>query len=442
MKLSRWRILFFSRNVRSLGRCLAPLFFTSAVCAVAHASLPDSRGRAWFGSPSGAGSAPLIRVRILQSAARVRVRGFDLRAGALFSARRASEWEIQCLASGQVRATSIGGASEGRGPVRIETPAGFLSLQGRPYRYALIVHPVEGEARCDVINEVDLEKYLDGLISSEFSAEWSPESIGAQAVAARTYALFRMNEARASGQYFDVDATVKDQVYDGSLREDYRASRAAERTRGQVLTLARAGGKILPLKAFYHSTCGGRTELPESVWGFSSPGFKHRVSCPFCVSSPRYLWDLELDSARVRRALLEGAATSSHGRDVARRWPARWREALTRGNLEDLRTASRDSASGRVTDVVTLWSPGSGGARLELRLPAVRFREWIGAGQLRSTNFALRALGGDRWLVQGRGNGHGVGMCQWGAKVMGEKGYKTASILHHYYPDATIRKLW
>src|SRR5262249_3859131 len=145
---------------------------------------------------------------------------------------------------------------------------------------------------------------------------------------------------------------VKDQVYDGSMREDFRASRLVERTRGLVLTVGSAS-KPAPIKAFYHSTCGGRTELPEKVWGSKFPGFQRTVPCPFCASSPALRWNAQLDAKQISTGLLRGA--ENDGPQAG--WPKDWKRMLSGGKLVDLRVASVDP-TGRVERMQMLWSQG------------------------------------------------------------------------------------
>jgi stage II sporulation protein D len=319
----------------------------------------------------------------------------------------------------------------------IETPAGFLQVAGKPYREG--VHVYAKDSHCEVINELDLEKYLNGLVNSEFNARWNEEAIAAQVVAARTYALYQIKDARRRGSHFDLDSTEKDQVYNGSIREDHRASRVVDKTKGLVLTTGTGAG-IVPLKAFYHSTCGGQTELPENVWGAKYAGFRRVVNCPFCTGSPRYRWDLELSAGDLARSFVAGY------RDMGKRlgWPDNALDILRQGRLIDVRVSQVDAQS-RAKRVTSLWS--FQGKQIALTVPGPKFREWIGTDKLKSAWFGLKPAkmlmsAADRWKIEGRGFGHGVGMCQWGAKSMGEQGYNVATILHHYYPDAILRRLW
>jgi stage II sporulation protein D len=407
---------------------------------------------ATFISLSSQGSSHRIRVRVAEEAPAgqdvLEIHGLDLRgyefshAGERLLAEpaRASEWTVKC----QNRKIEIQvGAKkfELDKPFLIETPAGILRLSGKPYHDALRIYARANG--CEVVNEVDIEKYLDGLVSSEFSATWNEESIEAQVVAARTYALFQMREARLlkPANHFDVDASTKDQVYGGSMKEDYRASRAVQKTAGQVLTVG-SDSDPKPIKAFYHSMCGGMTEMPEEVWGTHHPGFRS-VKCDYCASAPHFNWELKLSNSELQDKWVNGAKSEGPQKG----WGEDWAKILAEGKLTEIRSLELD-ASGRVARVESDWSLGEGTSarHVKLAIRATKLREWLGATKFRSTYFEIersKPLFGElSWNFKGRGNGHGVGMCQWGAKAMGEKGFKMAEILKFYYPDAILRKLW
>lgn len=366
--------------------------------------------------------APIrIRVRVGQALPAVRIRGFDLRwVGASVNSRRwdqMSEWGLRCPGR-QVEAVQIGGEAkfQAQGRLRVETPAGFLHWDGRPFRESLTVI-ADGRGRCQVVNHLDLEKYLDGLVNSEFSSAWAEGAVEAQIIAARTYALHQIREASSkSGRAFDVESSVRDQVYEGSAKEDWRASRLVERTRGLVLSVKR-GGRNEPLKAFYHSTCGGTTELPEKVWGKGFPGFRKRIACPYCRVSPKFEWSWEAKATDLQKM------ASAHADPESVR----------------LRVPAVDS-EGRATRLVLSWKE-KGKAR-ERKVSPVEFRNRMGSTTILSARFRVQELEGGGVRFDGRGYGHGVGLCQWGAKVMGEQGKAADEILRHYYPAAEIRKLW
>jgi stage II sporulation protein D len=393
-------------------------------------------------------SPVLIRVKIDKFTSKVQLRGYDLQLNEIESSgfrksylpNQLSEWELECsehhLKMNPLRAQPGQKSLVFQGPVLIQTPGGFLNYQHKIYRGELKIYP--SSQGCQVVNVVDLEKYLEALINSEFSSKWNEESIAAQVIAARTYAYHQMREARKRKAPFDVEASIKDQVYDGFSKEDYQSFRVTEKTRGVILTQP-GNQQMIPIKAFYHSTCGGLTELPERVWGGQFPGFKRRVLCPFCSVSPRFRWELSLSEGEIADIFVQKIQDGLN--------PPNWRgPAILRLKQKKLIEIQmrRTAESERVSQVVTVWSDGK--SKVELALPSFKFREWLGTTRLRSTSFEVSKetgfFGRGGWHFRGRGNGHGVGMCQWGAKIMGEKGYSVGAILKHYYPDAILRKLW
>lgn len=376
----------------------------------------------------------LVRVRLAEKAFSSRLRGFDLEfyensgEGLITIARvdRQSEWKVDC-SNGQILLRSVDGSKRlaAKGRLEVRTPTGFFRFRDRPYREKLTLYAPADSTGCEAVNTVALEKYLDGLVNAEFSSQWNSEAVGAQVIAARTYALYRIDEMKErDGSHFDVDATDKDQVYDGSIREDYKAARSVESTRGLVLMTAdRFDSKLVPLKAFYHSTCGGMTTLPERVWNTHVQGFRKGVRCPFCKGSPAFQWRTHIDATELEAELK----------------PLLPRDLRSGSMLGNVRIEKKDS-SGRNDLILTLWKHGA--RWFTHTLSGVQFRSALGAKRVRSTQFEVVRDSVGRWVVSGQGNGHGVGLCQWGAKVMGERGFDSAAILGHYYPGAVLKKLW
>jgi stage II sporulation protein D len=296
------------------------------------------------------------------------------------------------------------------GPLRISSRGGFLRVGAKQFRDALYVYSANQE--CVVVNHVDLEKYIVGLLNSEMSANWSLQALKAQAVAARTYAVYQMREAgaSASSRPFDVQSTVKDQVYEGAHKERFVTTRAVMETQGQILTFGHA-----PIKAFYHSTCGGQTENPAKVWGTSVPYMKP-VPCGYCKTSPRFKWDHSITYRELTTKLF-------HAKLVERREGVKQVSIAKFNNL------------GRAQTIIVKTN------KREILMPAQRFREILGFSNVLSTRFRLdTALG--VLLVEGRGSGHGVGLCQYGAKGMSDQGYSFDQILKHYYPLAKLEKMY
>lgn len=295
------------------------------------------------------------------------------------------------------------------GPELISAHGNFIQLNGKLYRGEIQIY--SGAQGCTAVNHLDLEKYVAGLLNKEMLPTWPMEALKAQAVASRTYALFQMRVNH--GRTFDLMNTTQDQVYEGVSSETAKSNRAAEETHGTVLTW-----KHSPIKAFFHADCGGRTESPEAVWG-EKYGYLRPVICPYHKSgASQKTWSM--------RASLAQLNTSLH--QVAGLLPKNF-----------LRLARLDPGPQNKT-----------GRRNALRLsdqkgtmaiiPANAFRSAMGYTRVRSTAFALKTEA-DTVEITGHGNGHGVGMCQIGAKAMADNGGKFTDILHFYYPLAKLERL-
>ncbi len=402
----------------SKGRRILPVFFSAALAAIAASTAWDEAARASIPTNTSQTETPKIRVLLKESTPWVRVSGTDL---ALRSTRREVQfqgqavWDLRCD-SGKVR-VRMGGASAHEfvlpEPVTLTSAQGRLTWEQRAVNQGLKVFSAARRGYCQIVNVMDLESYLVGVVNGEFSSSWNEESIAAQVVAARTYALHQMRVAQKRLAHYDVESDTRDQVYAGADSEDHKARAIVARTRGQILVPVSAtdgrGELGAPIKAFYHSTCGGTTDSPDRIFGERQPGLKRGVECAFCRSSPRFKWSLRL-SAREFRQLM---GFSAQRISVDSRWDS--------GRVRNLKIISDSRA--RV-------------------LPATELRSKLGAERMRSTAFdVVREENGD-FVFSGRGNGHGVGMCQWGAKEMGERGEAFAAILSHYYPDSRLRRVW
>jgi len=278
----------------------------------------------------------------------------------------------------------------------------FITVGGKKYRGVMEVSPADKGIL--VVNELPLEDYLVGLINCEISSQWPMEAVKAQAVVARSYAMYQ-KEARKNSAY-QLEATVMDQVYDGCDIEDSRAARGVAETSGEVLTYE---NKVI--QAFYHSSCGGHTEASENVWGIPLP-YLQGVDCAYCLTSPSSRWEQAIPLKKIESLLKDNGYQA--------------------GDLREIRTGGKNR-SGRVTDVTLISSTG------HLTISAVNLRKAIGYGVIKSTNFEIR-MAGDKVFFTGTGNGHGVGLCQWGAKQRALEGFDYREILSYYYPGTRVVK--
>jgi stage II sporulation protein D len=293
--------------------------------------------------------------------------------------------------------------------LEITSASGFLRLDGKLYRNRFTVYPRSGG--CAVVNTLDLEKYLAGLINREMAPSWPIEALKAQSVASRSYAVYQMrqNYARA----YDVESTTQDQVYDGAGSETPKSNEAVEATRGKVLTFSN-----VPIKAYFHANCGGITEVPEFVWGGEIAGFRP-VVCPYHhTKKTRKHWTVNLSKPQIEAALRKVAGLLPKG-------------FLRLAHLE----AGAPNRSGRLSDLML--SDSAGNTAL---ISANTFRNAIGNTRVKSTAFHVTENARTVEL-DGKGFGHGVGMCQVGARAMAEEGKRFQEILSYYYPLAKIRAL-
>lgn len=256
-----------------------------------------------------------------------------------------------------------------------------------------------------LVNDVDLEEYIKGVVPAEMSPSWHPEALKVQAVVARTYALYQrmLNRSRE----YDLVATVQDQVYQGRHGVDARVQEAVEATRGIAVAYQNA-----PIFAAFSSTAAGPTEDAMNVWSKDLPYLKG-VDCPFDVNAPRYQWQATLKLQELEQAFR--------------------RQGVDVGAIASL-TPFAYSRAGRVTKLRILHSRG------ELILRGEDFRRLIGYSVIPSTQFEVEAMGWEIAL-SGRGSGHAVGLCQWGAKELAEQGYPYTTILAYYFPGTELRRV-
>jgi stage II sporulation protein D len=286
-------------------------------------------------------------------------------------------------------------------------PAGtpLVFAGSRWYRGSLELRT--GKGGLVVVNRVDLESYLYGVVPSEMAASWPDAALRCQAVAARSYALANVGKHGRAG--FDVCDTDECQVYKGAGIEALPSNLAVEGTRGTVLMQA---GKVLP--AFFHASSGGYTENSEDVW---FQRLDHIRAVPdYDQNSPHYTWYKNVDAAQLASRLAN--------------------RGIRVGGLRDIQPVSR-SYSGRVREVRVV------GTSATRTISGETLR--IAAG-LNSTLFNLAPRGAGSGLptefaFAGRGWGHGLGMSQWGARRLAEAGYGFGQILAHYYPGASLQRL-
>jgi stage II sporulation protein D len=352
--------------------------------------------------PALSDEPPTIRVALLRTAGSITLEGEGLninqgpnqaipmpRGRAVVTARRDGVW-----------VEGVGILETG---TPIENRLGPIRIGKKEYPGILELHEEDG--RLLLVNEVGLERYLQGVVASELPASWGLEAKKAQAVAARTYAI--MQKAGGSRSY-DLESTVADQVYSG--RSADASSRAAvTTTHGEVLS---RNGHLV--SAFYHSACAGQTEVPDNVWPDRPNNGNASVKCTFCERATRKAWETDIGPEELLEALAAAGEKASQ--------------------VTGLHIRER-SLSGRVTLLDLITDRGA------VRWSGNRFRKLLGWNRVRSARFESEVVG-NGFHITGRGAGHGVGLCQWGARKMASEDYDYQDILGHYYPGAGLTRIY
>ena len=289
--------------------------------------------------------------------------------------------------------------------IRIETKRdGSIFLNGRRFRGSVDIIRTE-DLKLLAVNHVDVESYLYGVLYHEISPLWTMDAIKAQAIAARTFALYQKRERKK--QDYDLTSDVYSQMYGGRTSEKWRTTRAVDLTRGEVLTHK---GDIFP--SYYHATCAGHTEDASRLWNMNIEPLRG-VKCDYCKESPHYRWRRRLSLGQIEEKL------DQNGYDIK--------------GVCGIGIEGRDE-SGRATNVIVE------GKNKRLKIHSNKFRLAVGPNILRSAKFDL-TIAGDIVLFEGVGWGHGVGLCQWGSYLMSKKGRNVNEILKFYYPGAKI-EVW
>lgn len=352
-----------------------------------------------LGLPATVSADTVLRVRIAAAVESVTLGGRGLVA------------DRQPLRVPELRATAEGeavrvGELHSTRPLDVHATGG-LSVDGRLYPGTLSLVP-RGGGRLDVLNLVELEAYVERAVASEVPASWPTEMLKAQAIVARTYALHE--RLRRREDVFDLESSVLSQRY---LADPVpaRARQAARATRGAYLSY---GGE--PILAAFHASSGGLTASSEEVWGEPRPYLRGVVSPD--DEAPDYFWRYEIRASDLLAALTEAALTEAGAAEAG--------EAEAGEAPAQVRVLAR-SPSGRVQRLAI------GGLVLDGRT----LRQVLGGRAIRSTRFEV-AERGDWVRFMGSGAGHGVGLCQWGARELASRGESADAILAHYYPGTRL----
>ena len=301
----------------------------------------------------------------------------------------------------------------------LKSQTGLINWNESRYRgeFVLVGNRAQ-KAGCNLVNKVSLEDYINSLLAKEMRSDWPLEALKAQAVAARTYAYHKIISNQVSKDlghkaYYDVENSEKHQVTGSFADETNSTAKATRQTSGEVLTLG--NGKITPI--FFHSKCGGKTLTPDQVWAHAVEGYES-VNCPFCHNHGMKPWKITLKEEdfhnyldKTLRAYHKDKLTS-HGKTIK----------LVPDSKNNSRLGFYE------------------GDQLKF-VQKSRLRSLMGRSSAPSNYYQIEKRGKET-ILEGKGFGHNVGMCQFGAYELARRGYNYKQILAHYFPNHKIQKIY
>ncbi len=301
--------------------------------------------------------------------------------------------------SGNKKGVKAGSISSDKGLLLdLRDTDGSFTINGNKYKGKLSIE--KASSGVNIIEQLDLEDYLLGVLPYEMSHSWPLEALKAQAVAARTYTLKSIEDKKI--KEFDLYSDVRSQMYKGSATVYDSVKKAVEGTKGQVLTY-----KDNLFYTYYHANCGGHTDpIP---WIKDSIKPLDGAKCGYCNTSKSAKWQATITLESIKKFLKQNKIP---------------------GTFKSISIAKKDS-SGRAKTLRIRTN------KTKKNISCNEFR--VGVGSTKMKSCFLTSIKGR--TLKGKGYGHGGGMCQDGAKGMAlaKKDYK--EILERYYPSSKIKEI-
>lgn len=348
----------------------------------------------------------MLRIAMVRSSAELVLSGPDLVVTALGGGEVLLQGSVVKMAPTS-QGIVVNGKRLGLNEIRV-TSRGSLRL-----REYTIDHQVEvfteqrgGTQNLLVVHEVPIETYVAATVAKEMPSSWPEEALKAQAVATRTFAVYR--KFSVPDRPYHMESGVIDQVYGGGGSLPKSVVKAVAATRGEVLTYQRR-----PIKAYFHSCCAGHTESALEGWG-QRLKYLPGVSCDYDQACPAFHY---------------------HARVAVKDLIAALRRARIKVRKIDGIRITKKTKTRRVAELVLATDRG------EVKLSGEDLRRLVGYKVIKSRVFRAR-LDAGVLVVDGQGSGHGVGMCQWGARGMALKKKSYREILFHYYPHTRLQRMY
>lgn len=366
-------------------------------------------------------SQPKINVLIGREMKSVLISGFDLKRK--FHTNKAVK---QFAGRKSIKFNCIGFTKKNNGKLNkplllasLQSSTGLLTVNNNKYQGELLVVASHNESSCDLINQIPLESYLSSLLAKEMNSSWHIEALKAQAVAARSYAIHKIESQQVSRGYgynvfYDLESSEKHQVAGSFLDTTRKTEIATRTTKGEVLV--DSSGKLKPI--FFHASCGGKTLMPNQVWTNKVGGYRS-VPCRYCLTNKKRKWGKAISQKRFN-AFLKWAKRKGHLKKSLPKNEAKWKK---------IRLSSDRFGKRKITFYL---------GRQQYTIEKNHLRRYFGRVVMPS-NFFKFTKSRKGFFAKGQGNGHGVGMCQVGAYDFARRGWSYKRILAHYFPKFRLK---
>lgn len=336
-------------------------------------------------------------------------------------------------------------ATEGTENIYLSSSEDSTKLENKSYRGKFNFY-IKG-SRIHAINELGMQDYLYGVVPKEMVSSWELEALKAQAVVAKNYTITNYNKHRSDG--FNVCSTTHCQVYGGYDAEQEKTNRAVDQTEGIFMSY-----DSKPAEGYFHASSGGRTESIGNMWNYSLD-YMVGVDDPYSLGSPYDNWQVSFTAEEIKKALLN--------------------KSVDIGNVIGVKVI-QTSENGRVMELGILGTKGMHVLKKD------NIRSTLGSSKLKNTYFSLNSsknfkktysssnnsvdvqsknlkykfedlddfmnnkfsredndfIASDVYMFYGKGNGHGIGLSQYGANGMAKKGFDFEDILKYYFKGISI----
>lgn len=299
----------------------------------------------------------------------------------------------------------------------------IIRVNNKKYRGRIKIFSANSQVK--IINQIGLEDYVKGVITKEMPVgrgDENYEALKAFSICIRTYALAKIFERKT---YYDIYPDTRDQVYGGADAENSYTDSVVDETKGLILSYNNA-----PAVIFYHAACGGFTEDVQNVFTNNDLPYLKSIKDgdgPFCSIAPKFHWTEEFSEELFLSRLFDAGLINS--KDFS---------------IKQIEIKSRFE-SGRVNElVITLSTTGRIDKKISIYGNKIRgiIKTADGKSILRSTLFNISIDKNKNVIISGKGYGHGVGFCQWGAIGQSKQGINYKTILNRYFPEIQIEKIY